>query len=128
MGWTDGLPVHQPIKGTLLDYPVIKFVGTGSEETAVEAIKTGLHDYMLKSPRHFARLPAAVCLALSVGLPHPGIAYDDRCSVLAGDRTGATVAHLPSALYYETAGSRNRHGSLSCVADYRRVWRARSRD
>jgi PAS domain S-box-containing protein len=36
------------------------FTGTGSEEVAVEAMKAGLDDYVLKTARHYARLPSAV--------------------------------------------------------------------
>jgi PAS domain S-box-containing protein len=38
--------------------------GTGSEEIAVEAMKAGLDDYVLKTARHRVRLPAAVRVAL----------------------------------------------------------------
>ena len=36
------------------------FTGTGSEEIAVEAMKGGLDDYVIKTPRHYVRLAAAV--------------------------------------------------------------------
>jgi PAS domain S-box-containing protein len=62
--WTDGLVVLRTIKARWPDCPVIMFTATGSEEIAVEAMKAGLNDYVLKSPKHFARLPAAVRLAL----------------------------------------------------------------
>lgn len=62
--WTDGLTVLRTIKGRWPDCPVVMFTATGSEEVAVEAMKAGLNDYVLKSPRHFPRLTAAVRLAL----------------------------------------------------------------
>lgn len=62
--WTDGLTVLRTIKGRWSDCPVVMFTATGSEEVAVEAMKAGLNDYVLKSPRHFTRLTAAVRLAL----------------------------------------------------------------
>ena len=62
--WTNGLQILRAIKSQWPDCPVIMFTGTGSEEIAVEAMKAGLNDYVLKSPRHFARLPAAVQMAL----------------------------------------------------------------
>ena len=40
------------------------FTGSGNEEVAVRAMKAGLDDYILKSPRHYARLPTAAVLAL----------------------------------------------------------------
>jgi len=36
------------------------FTGTGSEEIAVEAMKSGLDDYVLKSPQHYGWLPSRV--------------------------------------------------------------------
>src|SRR5213082_348134 len=62
--WTDGLAVLRAVKARWPDCPVIMFTGTGSEEIAVEAMKAGLDDYVLKSSKHYSRLPAAAKLAL----------------------------------------------------------------
>jgi len=64
--WTDGLSVLRAIKTRWPDCPVVMFTGTGSEEIAVEAMKAGLDDYVLKSPKHYARLPSVARLALKV--------------------------------------------------------------
>jgi len=58
--WTDGLEVLQAIKQRWPYRPVIMFTGTGNEEVAVEAMKAGLDDYIIKSPKHFVRLSMAV--------------------------------------------------------------------
>ena len=58
--WSDGLAVLRGIKARWPECPVIMFTGTGSEEVAVEAMKAGLDDYVLKTARHYARLPSAV--------------------------------------------------------------------
>lgn len=58
--WTDGLEILQRIKKHRPNCPVIMFTGTGSEEIAVRAMKAGLEDYVLKSPKHYVRLAAAV--------------------------------------------------------------------
>ncbi len=58
--WTNGLAILRAVKGRWPDCPVIMFTGTGSEEIAVEAMKAGLDDYVIKSHKHFVRLPAAV--------------------------------------------------------------------
>lgn len=63
LGWTDGLAVLRDVKARDPDCPVIMFTGTGSEEIAVEAMKAGLYDYVLK-PKHVLRLPALVHSAL----------------------------------------------------------------
>jgi len=62
--WTDGLVVLRAVKARWPDSPVIMFTATGGEEIAVEAMKSGLEDYVLKSPKHFVRLPAAARSAL----------------------------------------------------------------
>ncbi|TCV87439.1 EAL domain-containing protein [Sulfurirhabdus autotrophica] len=54
--WSDGLTILRMVKETLPNCPVIMFTGTGSEEIAVEAMKIGLDDYVLKSPKHYALL------------------------------------------------------------------------
>ena len=60
LGWTTGLDILHRIKEHKPDCPVVMFTGTGSEEIAVEAMKAGLDDYVIKSPKHYVRLAAAV--------------------------------------------------------------------
>ncbi|MBU1692165.1 MAG: EAL domain-containing protein [Gammaproteobacteria bacterium] len=62
--WSDGLIILRAAKSKWPNCPVVMFTGTGSEEIAVEAMKGGLDDYVLKSPKHYGRLPARVRLAL----------------------------------------------------------------
>ena len=62
--WTDGISVLNAVKARWPECPVIMFTGSGSEEIAVRAMKAGLDDYVLKGPKHYARLPAAAHLAL----------------------------------------------------------------
>jgi PAS domain S-box-containing protein len=63
--WTDGLVILREVKQRYPDCPVVMFTGTGSEEIAVEAMKAGLDDYIIKSPNHYARLAVAVRTALN---------------------------------------------------------------
>ncbi|MEW6492758.1 MAG: response regulator [Cyanobacteriota bacterium] len=58
--WTNGLEILGAIKDRYPDLPVIMFTGTGNQEIAVEAMKQGLDDYIVKSPKHFIRLSVAV--------------------------------------------------------------------
>jgi len=58
--WTNGLAVLHTVKGRYPDTPVIMVTGTGSEEIAVEAMKAGLDDYVIKAPHAFGRLSVAV--------------------------------------------------------------------
>jgi diguanylate cyclase (GGDEF)-like protein/PAS domain S-box-containing protein len=58
--WTDGLSVLRMIKQVMPECPVVMFTGTGSEEIAVEAMHSGLDEYVLKAPGHYALLPTRV--------------------------------------------------------------------
>lgn len=62
--WSDGLQVLRRVRELAPATPVIMFTGSGSEEVAVEAMKMGLDDYVLKSAGQFKRLYAAVHTAL----------------------------------------------------------------
>jgi PAS domain S-box-containing protein len=62
--WSNGLEILGKIKARYPDCSVIMFTGTGNEEIAVEAMKDGLDDYVIKSPKHFKRLPAAIKAAM----------------------------------------------------------------
>ncbi|WP_414568890.1 response regulator [Nostoc sp. CCY 9925] len=64
LGWSTGLEVLHTIKQQYPNCPVIMFTNTGSEEIAVEAMKSGLDDYVLKSPNRYIRIPSAVRVAL----------------------------------------------------------------
>lgn len=58
--WSTGIKVLQLVKDQYPDSLVIMFTGTGTEEIAVEAMKKGLDDYLIKSPAHYSRLAAAI--------------------------------------------------------------------
>jgi signal transduction histidine kinase len=61
--WTNGIEVLQRMKARDRLLPVVMFTNSGSQEIAVEAMKTGLDDYVLKSPKYRIRLTQAVRLA-----------------------------------------------------------------
>jgi two-component sensor histidine kinase/FixJ family two-component response regulator len=58
MHWTDGLWILMQCQGHLPHSPVIMITDTGGEEIAVEGMKAGLSDYLLKN--HLFRLPMGV--------------------------------------------------------------------
>ena len=60
MRWITGMDILKQVKTFDAQMPVIMFTATGTQEIAVEAMKLGLDDYVIKSPRHYARLPVAV--------------------------------------------------------------------
>jgi diguanylate cyclase (GGDEF)-like protein/PAS domain S-box-containing protein len=59
LGFT-GLMVFDRVREVNRTLPVVILTGTGSEELAVEALKRGVADYILKSPHHIRRLPATL--------------------------------------------------------------------
>lgn len=61
--WTTGLDVLLALKARNPDVPVIMFTNSGTQEVAVDAMKAGLDDYVMKSPKHFVRLSQSVRLA-----------------------------------------------------------------
>lgn len=54
--WTSGRDVLFAVKARYPACPVVMFTGTGDETTAVELMKAGLDDYVVKSPRQLPRL------------------------------------------------------------------------
>ena len=56
----DGLQVLDAVKATNPRLPVLIVTGTGSEEIAVEAMKRGAADYVIKTPSHIQRLPLTI--------------------------------------------------------------------
>ncbi|HEY6411062.1 MAG TPA: response regulator [Ktedonobacteraceae bacterium] len=56
--WTTGLEILKAIRARSSDLPVVMVTETGSEEIAVEAMKSGLSDYVLKT--HLSRLPITI--------------------------------------------------------------------
>jgi PAS domain S-box-containing protein len=64
LGFTTGMDVLKRVKMQYPDCPVIMFTLTGNEEIAVEAMKSGMDDYILKTPQHLAQLSTTVTRAL----------------------------------------------------------------
>lgn len=64
--WTNGLEALRAVKKRWPECAVVMFTGTGSEEIAVEAMKRGLDDYVVKTAGHFRRLPSAARSALEL--------------------------------------------------------------
>ena len=60
LGWSTGIDILKAVKQLRPECPIVMFTNTGTEEVAVAAMKLGLDDYVLKTPRHFNRLTQAV--------------------------------------------------------------------
>jgi len=55
-----GLDVLQLVKREMPEVPVVILTGTGTEELAVQAMKMGASDYVIKTVRHMRRLPLTI--------------------------------------------------------------------
>lgn len=62
--WSNGLEVLRTVKAHYPQCPVVMFTNTGTEEIAVEALQSGLDDYVLKEPNRYIRVPVAIRVAL----------------------------------------------------------------
>ena len=58
--WSNGVDIVRAVKTSWPQCPVIMFTATGTQEVAVEAMKAGLDDYVIKSAKHYIRLAVAV--------------------------------------------------------------------
>ena len=70
LNWSDGLRVLREVRARYPDRPVVMVTGTGTEELAVEAMKAGLEDYVLKEHGRIQRLPRIVLSALERSRGH----------------------------------------------------------
>lgn len=62
--WTTGLDILEMVKQRYPSCPVVMFTNTGTEEVAVEAMKLGLDDYIIKQPNRYIRVPIALRIAI----------------------------------------------------------------
>ena len=90
--WASGLDVVRQIMDAKLDCPVLMVTGSGDESVAVEAMKLGVFDYVLKSPSHLLRLPAAIQTALAAG-------RERRAARDAENRYRTLFDQIPIGLY-----------------------------
>ena len=68
LDWSDGLSVFQRVRAVYPHCPVIVFTGVGDETLAVQLLKAGVDDYVVKhGPR---RLGEAAREALGAAPPH----------------------------------------------------------
>ncbi len=58
--WSDGFDVFSRVKANSPQCVCVMFTGTGNEELAVRAIKSGFDDYVVKSPGQLRRLATSV--------------------------------------------------------------------
>ena len=64
--WASGRDAFVTTKQRYPACPVVMFTGTGDETIAVELMKSGLDDYVVKSPRQMLRLRASLRIAVEI--------------------------------------------------------------
>lgn len=64
--WSNGGDVLATVKARYPTCPVVMFTGTGNEEIAVDLMKAGLDDYVVKSPRQLSRLRTSLKIAVEM--------------------------------------------------------------
>jgi len=62
----DGLQIADYVLSNYPHLPVVMLTGTGSEEVAVEALRKGVADYVIKTAEHIKRLPETIRKTLAV--------------------------------------------------------------
>ena len=66
--WASGRDAFIATKKRYPACPVVMFTGTGDETIAVEMMKAGLDDYVVKSPRQMPRLRASLSIAVEMAV------------------------------------------------------------
>ncbi|WP_207461630.1 histidine kinase dimerization/phosphoacceptor domain -containing protein [Azospirillum sp. SYSU D00513] len=106
--FSTGLDVFRMVRERVPDCVVVMFTGTGTEEVAVEAMKAGLDDYVVKSRNHLPRLVASVRNAMERAEDRRAL-RDARASHQAGQEERAL---LLEELYHRL------HNNLQVVASF----------
>lgn len=102
----EGFEVFDAVRGRFPEMPFIYVTGTGTEEVAVEAMKRGADDYVIKSTQHIRRLPRTIMTVLE-----RRAAVRERARVemqLSQERhlLQTIVDHLPDRIYIKDLDSR----------------------
>ena len=84
------------------DLPVVVVTGTGSEEIAVEAMKRGAADYVIKHPSHIQKLPQTIHAVLEKKRLLAGRRKDEEILRLAR----FSIDHARDAIFWTDAESR----------------------
>jgi PAS domain S-box-containing protein len=93
--WGNGLDVIRRVRSRWPECAVLMVTGNGDEGVAVDAMKLGASDYILKSPAHLLRLPSAIRAALQ--------SRADRLATRHAElRYRSLFEHLPIAVYRST--------------------------
>ncbi|MBZ5513137.1 MAG: PAS domain S-box protein [Acidobacteriia bacterium] len=98
LGDKDGLEVLRELKNRDAAAPVIFLTGQGDEEVAVQAMKAGATDYLLKSKLNAQSLAAAVRYALTLSKEHEAVRVARRALYASEQRFRALVENSSDAI------------------------------
>ncbi|MFP5285639.1 MAG: response regulator [Thermoanaerobaculia bacterium] len=127
--WSDGITVLRSVKERYPDCPVIMFTSSGTEEVAVEAMKSGLDDYVVKSLRSYVRLPFALRTALRRAAERREI-DQERARLLAAEREARAAAEAAGMMKDEFLAtlSHELRTPLNAIVGWVRLLRSGSLD
>ncbi|MBV9077660.1 MAG: response regulator [Methylobacteriaceae bacterium] len=92
--WGTGREVLQRVRDRAPGCPVVMFTDSGDEITAVELMKAGLDDYVVKSARQLPRLRASLKLAVESGRNRTALSQRERQLAAALDHQSTIVREL----------------------------------
>ncbi len=95
LGWGDGREVLARVRDEHPDCPVIMFTGSGDETVAVDLMKAGLDDYVVKSARQLPRLRASLKIAVENARHRSALTDRERqlAAAVAHERTLVRELH-----------------------------------
>jgi two-component system, cell cycle sensor histidine kinase and response regulator CckA len=102
----EGLQVLDAVRASAPHVPVVIVTGTGSEEVAVEAMKRGAADYVIKTLKHIQRLPQTIYAVLEK--QHLHMEYERAHAALEAEHNllRALIDNIPDFIYVKDAKSR----------------------
>jgi two-component system cell cycle response regulator len=115
----DGLVVFERITEKGYDMPVIMVTGQGDESIAVEAMKKGVFDYVIKAGNYWAALPSVVLRAVrqrEVEREKTRLAIDLERLVITDDLTGLfNRRYFYQKIAEEIVRAKRQNGKLSLI-------------
>jgi len=102
----EGLQVLEAVRARAPHVPVVIVTGTGSEEVAVEAMKQGAADYVIKTVKHIQRLPQTIHAVLDK--QHLHIEYEQARAALEAEHNlmRVLIDSIPDLIYVKDTTSR----------------------
>lgn len=118
--WTTGIDVLLAVKERDSHLPVIMFTDTGTEEIAVEAMKLGLDDYILKRADRYTRLPGSVIRAVETAKTRVELEQYRGIRLKDLDRALQSIEDISSRLLRDQSRSSSEQSDLQQICDQAR--------